>query len=315
VHFFALLRTLRRSDEKAAYLASRFFTHFKCREQMHVEYKINWQDERKYRPIVEQMMRAFAKEIEGILGNVNPGRIANSHNISLKRFIHDLYCYPHVKNYHQYYNEQSAKRESLLHEIEEIESGDHAIALENIKSVNDRITAKERELDSLTRMKGLIIAASIGLTILPVVFIGGPSFLIGPAVYIVWLLIKFGKNSTITNLRHGDLVVLSAHRDEIVARLEELRNKVSQIDRGLASQENEVIETVYNAKNHIFQDAEQNELRWRTPSFVDEELEQLISLVKNLFYEITNKITKKKTTAKGLQLQTTMGLGGMGFDD
>jgi len=313
------LSVLRKNEMAAFYFSTlESIGAFSTQESISIpiEYKINWNDEKKYRPSVEQGIRYFNNKNEEILSQFTLDEINKSHNIpdSLKQFLGELFKQPIAKSYLRNLIEQTEKKQALAKEIEENEDTKLAEASQDIVKCSKQISAKEQSKLDFQKSKGITILSSFVLSI-PFAFITKSMYpvLIGPAVWFIIFLIQISMKSGIESLNFH-LKELYDVQNQIHAQKTKKNGEINRIQNDLNAKRDELIHSIEQMKWSEFRDAEQNEIKWRTPSFVDEELEQLISLVKNLSNEITNKITKKKE-GKGLQLQTAMGLGGMGFDD
>jgi uncharacterized protein YlxW (UPF0749 family) len=303
-----------------------------------IDYKINWLDGKKYGPIIDQAISNFAVKVEEILCRLKPAEIDQKSDISdqLKCFIRDfLNDNPGYKKYCQEQKEKHIKlqnfpkeaqqqRQPLLNEIQQIEKVVSDIS-SKMQRINNEIKAAQENFTSFEGMKTIVIICAILVFIFTVSSLGFTAVLIAGGIYGAWAFIKSMKKGTLDNLRKGDLKRVQEELRNINSQLSQKKSELQKVDNAIATNEgniknsistnkSNIISKIVAAKNGTFQVAEQNERKWREPSFVDEELEQLISVVKNLFNQITGKVTAKKEV-KDVKLQSTMGLGGMGFEE
>lgn len=284
-----------------------------------IEYKTNWNDDRKYLPVVERAIRHFAERVEKELVRLPPEKILESPKIqpSMKLFLRDLFGRSRIDSYYQDSIDGLQTKENILQDAKNVENTRLAEIVKAIGNVHNTINEKEKKVHGIIGANGFIIAVSVVGAIVLALAVNWQFIIYGLPIYGILMLVRFvlksSSEGTLNSLREH-LNTLDSERSAINNDIYSMRNRATEVDNALLANRNDVVNAIINMKTSEFQSAETNETKWRTPSFVDEELEQLLSLVRNVFNEITGKITRKKT-GKGLTLQTAMGLGGMGFDD
>lgn len=280
-----------------------------------VEHKINWQDERKYTPILDQAVRFFAGKIEGIMAQNRPEEIKIQKKVkaSLISFIDDLLITnPQYKNYWQEIITQLEKKKTLLKEIELIQTEATKVS-EAIGSYDKRITFQTEGVAAVEKLQIIAAVISIIVFVMLLATLSSASLIVGGGIYLGYVMWRMSKRQGLEALQRG-LQETRNKYNELNSQISQKRGEINNIENVNSNNRSLLIDTGSSIQKRRFQVAEQNELKWRVPSFVDEELEQLISVVKNLFNQITAKVTAKKE-ARDVKLQSSMGLGGMGFDE
>ena len=305
-----------KAEQTAHILLSGFKYLDRKSSEIPIDYKVNWNDDKKYLLPVEQSIRVFAEIVESLLREVHFEKLINSDSLSnkLKTFLQNLDRQHQVHDYCQHYIDQIEIKKTIIAEISDIEKTSQAKIVMKIQDVNEAIKIKAESLKSISNAKVPVIIISIILSVSLAFQVGPISFLVASAIFFGWFVVKLSKANTIENLKYWTLPPLKEEETKIRNQISEKRDQISAIERALVNKKDELTNTIMSMKQNVFKYAKQNEITWRTPSFVDEELEQLISLIKNLFNETNGKLTRKQT-GKALRLESAMGLGGMGFDE
>lgn len=280
-----------------------------------VDHKINWQDEKKYGPVINQAVRFYSERIEEIMARHNPVEVDKAKDIvaPLRSFIKELLnSNSQYKDYLSNLIERSDKKKGISDEIDEVQA-EVSAASKRIAKINEKIRITSEDLSSFEDLNPIMIAISI-VAFIAGAYMGSGAWLIAPGIYISYAIAKSSKRGGLDALREDDIKKAQEQLNQINYKLSQKNGEISSIDNSINNDRNNLISAISNLKYNAFQEAEQNERKWREPSFVDEELEQLISVVKNLFNQITGKVTSKKEV-KDVKLQSTMGLGGLGFDE
>lgn len=308
---------LERAMEHATYLCANMQFMGCTTGDFGVDYKINWQDAKKYQPVIDQAILFFAEKIETILARYKPGDInqAKGINAALISYINTfLIINPQFKNYCEELLKEGDKK-SLLENERELLNTDKTGICKKIDACSKNISAKINSLLSAQKKKVFFVIGAI-ITFIYLLAKGGGFLLslgVGGGIVGVWKIWCFVLQDGVATLEY-ELKKHQGSEANIYSQMSRKSEKISNINGIIATKRKRLIDTISNEKIKVFQHAEQNEQKWREPSFADEELEQLIAIIKNLFNNITGKLTAKKKT-NDLKMHSTSGLGGMGFDE
>ncbi|OPY80228.1 MAG: hypothetical protein A4E65_01578 [Syntrophorhabdus sp. PtaU1.Bin153] len=306
-----------------------------------VAFNINWQDEKKYRPHIDNGISYFAEAVEDILSTVPAKDVPRKTELngSIRSFITSfLSRHPDDANYFDFLAGMYAEKDAIEIKIEETQKNIPEIEKpipeiqKRVTELNEKIASAQESVKSLYGKNGMMIGLSIAAYVV-LCWIGagtgagailGASFIVGPGIYILYRIIraatKSSTDSECEQLRQqiavcqNEIGQIRSKRAEIENAVSKLKSQSDDISNTVDARYNQLLEAISDITRAEFNTAMQNEIKWRTPSFVDEELEQLISVVKNVFNQTTAKLTGKRER-KDFKMQTTMGLGGMGFEE
>lgn len=286
-------------------------------EGISIAHHVNWQDEKKYKPEIDSAIKCFAEDVELILSNKEIAEITNDQTVSnlVKSFVdRAVDSFPDLKKHRQFLVDSNAKIDAIGAELSTTAEEPLSKIRKNQAELNERIVNARKESTTVDGFHVFAIAASLALLI---ILGASVSFNLGlilcAGVYVAYWVIRMILKSSL-QLLEEQLKRASQEYSKIMIEVEKLRNQQQHYYTAIVKKKDELRNHIHNQMFQTFMLAEQNEAKFRTPSFVDEELEQLISVVRNLFNQVTTKLTSKQDT-KDLKLQTTMGLGGMGFDE